>query len=688
MGVVYRARDLRLGREVALKMVIGGSHSDGGDRRRLMREAEAVAKLTHPNIVQVYGAGEVDGLPYLSLELCPGGTLGKRLGGRPLPPRQAAGVAEAIAKGMAAAHDAGLIHRDLKPSNILLAADGTPKVADFGLARVVELAPGGAGAEGMTRTQGGRTVGTPAYIAPEQAEGRKDVGKAADVYSLGVLLYEMLTGRPPFLGESEMHVLWQLMTREPVPVRALQPKAPADLETIAMACLAKDPRKRYRDARALADDLRRHLDHKPVLARPAGPVERAAKWVRRNPAWAAAAGVALASVVALGAGGAYYGARMSRLLEEVTAERDRGQRERQAAIAAEARAADAQRQAEDRRAEAERNAAEAEKNLKAARENFDLARKAVAECLELAGRHPVFQRPGMQDARELLLRTALPYHERFLQTDGSAATRENYAAARFGAGLEMYLGGAKGDAVESFRKALAEAERLAKENPGERRHRIDVAKNRCNLAAGLSDLLRYDEARPLFVTAIEEYDRLVAEDPADERLRIAAGSVRANLGQLCASAGRTEEALKLLTESRDILDRKPVDGGEPADYVLTIRVMVRNDLGRALSDLRRYGEATKVHREALEICRDGLHGGAGANRGEWQRLTGETALAMAAATANDGRVAEAVPFAKAAVTAYESLAKTNPDRPELAKRLGESRDLLARLERDGPATAK
>ncbi len=308
MGVVYKARHLRLNRVVAVKMVLAGAHAGADELARFRGEAEAVALLKHPNVVQVYDVGEVRGLPFLALEYLEGGSLEQKLSGTPLPPDQAAGLVETLAHAMAAAHAAGLVHRDLKPANVLLAADGTPKVTDFGLAKKLETDPPSAeNRPGSHLTATGAVLGTPSYAAPEQAAGKtKDVGPACDIYALGATLYHCLTGRPPFRAATVMDTLFLVLHEEPVPPRRLQPSVPRDLETVCLKCLQKEPGKRYASAAALADELRRCLNGEPVVARRAGVVERGMKYARRKPwvvgAWAAG----LAAVLFLLAGGGYY----------------------------------------------------------------------------------------------------------------------------------------------------------------------------------------------------------------------------------------------------------------------------------------------------------------------------------------------------------------------------------------------
>jgi serine/threonine-protein kinase len=273
MGVVYKARQVKAGRTVALKMILAGAHAGAAERSRFQTEAEAVARLSHPNIVQIYEVGEHDGKPFFSLELCPGGSLDKKLGGDPQQPRQAAGLVEVLARAMHAAHQHQVIHRDLKPANVLLAEDGTPKITDFGLAKKLDEAG---------RTASGAVLGTASYMAPEQAEGKREVGPAADVYALGAILYECLTGRPPFKAASALDTVLQVLADEPVPPAQLNGKVPPDLETICLKCLHKEPQRRYASAEALAADLERYLAGESIQARSVNLMGRIALALERS----------------------------------------------------------------------------------------------------------------------------------------------------------------------------------------------------------------------------------------------------------------------------------------------------------------------------------------------------------------------------------------------------------------------
>jgi tRNA A-37 threonylcarbamoyl transferase component Bud32 len=282
MGVVYKARHLRLNRVVALKMILAGEHASEEMLARFALEAEAVAQMQHPGIVQIYEIGEHDGHSFLALEYVAGGSLASRLDDKPWPADKAAELVETLARSMQAAHERGIVHRDLKPANVLLTEDGRPMITDFGLAKRLQDSTG--------RTRTGEIMGTPEYMAPEQAAGKKDVGPAADVYVLGGILYRLMTGRPPFQGQTTLDTLMQALEQDPMPVRQINRSAPRDLETIALKCLAKEPGKRYDSASGIADDLQRFLDGDSIRARRLTLRQRLFRWARQRPGAALARG--------------------------------------------------------------------------------------------------------------------------------------------------------------------------------------------------------------------------------------------------------------------------------------------------------------------------------------------------------------------------------------------------------------
>jgi serine/threonine protein kinase/WD40 repeat protein len=281
MGVVYWAWQSSLSRPVALKMILAGAHAGAEVLARFRTEAEAVARLHHPNIVQIYDVGWHGPCPYMALEYVNGGSLARRLRGTPLPARETAGIVENLARAIHYAHERGVVHRDLAPANVLLTADGVPKITDFGLAKLLIGA-------GPTLTHTTDILGTPNYMAPEQAAGKAGlIGPATDVYALGAILYQMLTGRPPFKAETLHEALRQVESVEPISPKRLQPNLPGDLATITLKCLEKAPAKRYVSAQAFGEDLGRFLAGEPIRARPVSQAERLWRWCRRNPVVAA-----------------------------------------------------------------------------------------------------------------------------------------------------------------------------------------------------------------------------------------------------------------------------------------------------------------------------------------------------------------------------------------------------------------
>lgn len=276
MGIVYKARHLQLDRWVALKMIRNWALAGPDELARFRAEAQAIAQLQHPHIVQIFEIGIWQGMPFLSLEFIAGGSLAAKISGKPFPPAEAARLTRTLAEAVAFAHAKGIVHRDLKPANILLTRNGEPKIGDFGLAKRMNAAPG--------LTQPDALLGTPCYMAPEQAQRLNEgVGPAADVYALGVILYELLTGRPPFVAENALQTIKQAIEQEPIPPRRVQPSVPRDLETICLKCLRKSPKQRYPSAKEFADDLEAFNSGMPIKARPVRRTERMWRWCRRNP---------------------------------------------------------------------------------------------------------------------------------------------------------------------------------------------------------------------------------------------------------------------------------------------------------------------------------------------------------------------------------------------------------------------
>jgi hypothetical protein len=364
-------------------MVLAGAHASPDDLARFRKEAQAIARLQHPDIVRIHDVGQAGGLPYLSLEFLDGGSLAQRIQGRPQDITQAARTIHILARAIHAAHLQGIVHRDLKPANILLTADGRPKIADFGLARRL--------GDNSDQTRTGSILGTPDYMAPEQARGRAhDAGPLVDQHALGAILYELLTGRPPFRGATPSDALEQVCTQEPVPPTRLRPKVPRDLETICLKCLQKEPYRRYPDAAALADDLDRFLDGRPILARPSSAVERLGRWCRRNPRIAGLAAAVLILLVTLVTTSTLFAAHLARAHAAAIAA-FRGECRRSFELLS-----DKQR--------AELAVEQAIRATRLAREQTARARNALAALA--AQVRALEDRPDLRDAKRNLLRTA------------------------------------------------------------------------------------------------------------------------------------------------------------------------------------------------------------------------------------------------------------------------------------------
>lgn len=328
MGVVFQGHQLRLNRPVALKMILAGNFADSQSRTRFLGEAEVMAKLRHVHIAQIYECGQFEEKPYFAMEYLEAGSLDKFLKSTPQTPEFCAALIERLAYGVQAAHEQGIVHRDLKPANVLLdfvkegsnskshpsgvnasgqaVAGVIPKITDFGLAKLTN----------SELTASGAVLGSPSYMSPEQAAGKgKEIGPASDIYSLGAILYECLTGRPPFKAATPLDTILQVVEQDPVSIRQLQPKTPLDIETICLKCLQKEPGKRYTSAQALADDLRRYLHGEPILARPVSVVERSVKWVKRNRIITGAA-ISILFVLALGLAASLWEMRRAMIAEE------------------------------------------------------------------------------------------------------------------------------------------------------------------------------------------------------------------------------------------------------------------------------------------------------------------------------------------------------------------------------------
>jgi tetratricopeptide (TPR) repeat protein len=523
MGVVYLARQLGLNRLVAIKMIRDSALARPEERVRFLAEAEAVAQLHHPHIVQIHAIGQAQqpgggsAVPYFSLEYVSGGTLAQKLAGTPLPARDGALLLETIARAAHFAHEHGIVHRDLKPSNVLLTPEGLSKLSDFGLAKRVEGGP--------DLTQSGAPVGTPSYMAPEQCgrHGRvagvsTAITRRTDVYALGAILYEMLTGRPPFKAATSIDTLLQVVSEEPVAVTRLQPKTPPDLETICHKCLQKDPTKRYETADSLAEDLHRFLNGEPILARPVGRLERSWRWCRRNPG---VAGLAAAVAVLL------VGVAVA---ATIAAAVFRGQNARLEKANQDERVA---------RAIADQNFTEALEAVKTQVVQIDSQLR---------------NRPGTRQLRENLLQDGIERLERLVQNAGQRADAHRTAALahkNLGDVLRR-LALQPARAREHYQLALESTLLLAASNPDDLQIQRELAACYERLGTVALQMVQTEQALELYNRSHEIFTKLDAPALSSTRSRGDLCLSHQRLGDAYLDRNSLPEALQHLTEAHAI----------------------------------------------------------------------------------------------------------------------------------------
>jgi tetratricopeptide (TPR) repeat protein len=614
-GVVYRAVDRELARTVALKLL--RDRAKPAAQERFRREAAALAALRHPNVVQIYGIGDEDGQPFLALEYVAGGSLARFTAGEPQEPMEAAALIEALARGVGAANQVGLIHRDLKPANILLEpragcaepkslADYVPKVTDFGVVKSLTAD------SNLTDTRD--CLGTPSYMAPEQAGGGHDVDHRADVYALGAILYELLTGHPPFRAATPIDTLVQVAFDEPVPPSRMQPRLPRDVETICLKCLEKDPARRYANADALADDLARFREGRPIRARAIRWPARAWRWCRRSPRRAAVAALAASLLLFVAIAGPLVAQRERVLRQQADEQRER------------------------------------------ARRHLDLASRALDETIGGLSMNARLRAYGMDDVRADLLRQAVPYLEKFAAEDDDTPdieVRQARAAIQL---ATVNVGDGRLDkAAEAYRRGLAMFERLAA-GPNGAAHLRDLASahfefGRFLLAEGrdlpaaarhLREALRIadgiapddggttderdlkanilsvlalpiagagtpEERRVLIERAVRIRERLAAENPDRPDFRRYATMTSYNLAVCLSQMGLKKEAAdrleRALAEEQRLAGSTAasLDGPRLRSDMEGALGEILNDLGRAADGRRHVGEALRIAEAAARL---------------------------------------------------------------------------------------
>jgi tetratricopeptide (TPR) repeat protein len=669
MGVVYKAKQTGLNRLVALKMILASGHANEDDLRRFRLEAEAVARLHHPHIVQIYDIGEHHGLPYFSLEYCTGGTLAQQLNGTPLPPSVAARWLQQVADAVHTAHQAGILHRDLKPANILLqgsSGDSTqltqvgssvrsapversvgtnptndsapthlnwqPKLTDFGLAKELNVDSG--------QTQSGAILGTPSYMAPEQADStqQKQIGPPADIWALGAVLYETLTGRPPFKGATPMGTILQVMAQDPVPPTQLQPTLPRDLETIALKCLNKDARKRYPSARALADDLQRFLAGEPVLARPAGLLERTAKWVRRRPAIAGLT-LGMIGLFVLGFSLVTWQWRS---------------------------AVHAWQQADEHRLRAEAQESEARTQRDAALAARHRARQALDTLTDGVVEQLLVQQELTADQTAFLGKVLQQYQAMTVAANASVADRVSQGEAYLRLATINHRLQRLDDALVALDASSQLFAALADEVPTEPYYRVRVGLNHSNRGNFLRSRGQLDAAQTEYRAAVEQMRAVVADHPTTLVFQWELATAQNNLANLLHSIGQVEAGARL-AQATLVLRRRLVEA-EPTTFGY------RRDLARSLNTvanhLRSHGQipaAERHWREALAVL-DALlaeH----AKHGELLEQRAGIQLALATLLRFSGRPTEAEPLIAAAERVRRALVVAAPADVRLQREL-------------------
>jgi tetratricopeptide (TPR) repeat protein len=620
-GVVFLAYDPRLRRQVALKVPRPEVLETAEMRRRFEREARAAAGLDHPNIVPVFDAGEDGSVTYIASAYCPGPTLAGWLKAQenPVAPRLAARIVVELAHAIGHAHSRGVLHRDLKPGNVIMepvptsaadcpdddndGLDWIPRVTDFGLARLAA-----AGGETSAATQSGAIVGTPSYMAPEQAQGAgMAIGPAADVYGLGAILYALLVGRPPFQADSVLDTLLLLRTQEPVAPSRLRPRVPRDLETICLKCLAKEPERRYATADALSEDLRRFLAGEPIHARPTPTWELAIKWVRRHPAPAALIGTAATAGIAL-------------TVVIITAnvqlknERDRAEARRREAVANLRKARDAvDRMLTRLSVERLKNIPQVEPVRRALLEDAlefyrDFARQAhddtevLLEASRAYGRlAEAYVSAGWNDQAERCHLEALAILNRLSSSFPDVAVyRKELARTRTSLAYLWYNAGRHAEALETYQKSLALLEAVTRTDPHVADYWGEKAATHGFYAIALAKLGRHEDAAAQLHQEIDLLDALTGRFPDVTAYPARAAVSRSNLAGVLMNSGRPDAAEAVLRRNAEFWEKLVRTDPAVADNRSKLALTLHN-LGHVALKLGRKSEAEDAFRRAAEL---------------------------------------------------------------------------------------
>ncbi len=550
MGVVFAARQETLNRDVALKVVRTGGLATPDDIARFQGEATAAASLSHPGIVPVFDFGETSDFQFLAMEYVEGPTLAEKMSQALPDSQQAATWMRQISDAVEYAHRNKVLHRDIKPSNIILdASDGQPRITDFGLAKIQTT--------DSDLTRSGAMVGTPSYMSPEQAIGdSKNVSPACDVYSLGAVLYEMLTGRPPFRAATPIETMRQVVDAEPVAVRRLNPSVPRDLENICLKCLAKNPAARYASATALSHDLGRHLKGEPTVARPVGPIRRVAKWCRRNPALSGTlAAVSIFSALGIG----IHNARMSRALAETRASRELAERD------------------------------------------YERATSAVKSMLTTFASSDLADTPGAEETRLKLLEQAADLEKQFLNDHGDDPRRiaETVIAERHLGQIQMQMG-SLADAESTYSSAIERS----KNHVGPRTWELDDAEAAVygDLATCIYRQGRGGDSVQIFENLVERATEFAASDAGHRNAwKAIEASNCTNVANVVFFQGQADKSIEMGSRAVAIFEDLVVAEPENIQHELHLAV-AHNILGLAWQ--RKDDETARTHLvQSLEIRR-------------------------------------------------------------------------------------